>query len=473
MSEESPDMHLSKDEFQKYGYQLVDWLAEYFDKIEQYEVLPSIEPGDSREMLPDSAPEKAESMDEIIADLDRVVMPGMAHWQHPGWYAFFPSGASPVSALGEFVAAGLATQGMMWSTAPSATEIENTVLDWLVDLLGLPSSWKINEGPGGGVIQMSASDSTHLSLAVARHQLEIAGIDGNSLVVYGSSHAHSSIEKGARIAGYKHIRSVPVTQSFDMDANSLAQLVSEDIRSGLVPAWVCSSIGTTNTTAMDPIRRIASIAADNGMWHHADAAYAGSAMICPEFRKLQDGVELVDSYTFNPHKWLLTNFDCSVFWVADRSKLVQTLNILPPYLRNETEENPAAIDYRNWHVPLGRRFRALKLWFVLRSYGSENLRAFIRSHVAWATELEKRVNDDPRLELTAPRTLALVCFRHSGGNESTKALVDAINASGSAYVTPSVIDDVSYIRVSIGSTWTKQRHVEDLWNLIDANAGPR
>ena len=473
MSEESPDMHLSKDEFQKYGYQLVDWLAEYFDKIEQYEVLPSIEPGDIREMLPDSAPEKAESMDEIIADLDRVVMPGMAHWQHPGWYAFFPSGASPVSALGEFVAAGLATQGMMWSTAPSATEIENTVLDWLVDLLGLPSSWKINEGPGGGVIQMSASDSTHLSLAVARHQLEIAGINGNSLVAYGSSHAHSSIEKGARIAGYKHIRSVPVTQSFDMDVNSLAQLVSEDIRSGLVPAWVCSSIGTTNTTAMDPIRRIASIAADNGMWHHADAAYAGSAMICPEFRELQDGVELVDSYTFNPHKWLLTNFDCSVFWVADRSKLVQTLNILPPYLRNETEENPAAIDYRNWHVPLGRRFRALKLWFVLRSYGSENLRAFIRSHVAWATELEKRVNDDPRLELTAPRTLALVCFRHSGGNESTKALVDAINASGSAYVTPSVIDDVSYIRVSIGSTWTKQRHVENLWNLIDANAGPR
>lgn len=473
MSEELSNMHLSKAEFQEYGYRLVDWLAEYFENVDEYQVLPSIEPGDIREMLPDSAPEEAESMEEIIADLDRVVMPGMAHWQHPGWYAFFPSGVSPVSALGEFVAAGLATQGMMWSTAPSATEIENTVLDWLVDLLGLPSSWRIDKGPGGGVIQMSASDSTHLSLAVARYQWELSGVDTNLLVAYGSSQAHSSIEKGARVAGYRHIRSVPVTQSFGMDADSLAEMIKNDIDSGLVPAWICSAVGTTNTTAMDPIRSIAAIAKQNRMWHHADAAYAGSAMICPEFRELQDGVELVDSYTFNPHKWLLTNFDCSVFWVSERSKLIESLSILPPYLRNETEDNPSAIDYRDWHVPLGRRFRALKLWFVLRAYGAENLRSFIRSHVDWAVDLEKNVNDDPRLELTAPRTLALVCFRHVNGNRATKELADAINASGSAYVTPSVINDVSYIRVSIGSTWTEQRHVEDLWRLIDANAGPR
>ena len=471
MTDNLSNIHLSKDEFQEYGYRLVDWLAEYFDNVGQYEVLPSMEPGDIRNMLPVSAPERAESMDEIIADLDRVVMPGMAHWQHPGWYAFFPSGASPVSALGEFVAAGLATQGMMWSTAPAATEIENTVLDWLVDLLGLPSSWRLDEGPGGGVIQMSASDSTHLSLAVARHQFELSGADANSLVAYGSSQAHSSIEKGARIAGFKHIRSVPVTQTFGINADAFAQIVRDDIDSGLIPAWVCSAVGTTNTTAMDPIRAIASIATKNGMWHHADAAYAGSAMICPEFRELQDGVELVDSYTFNPHKWLLTNFDCSVFWVADRSKLIEALSILPPYLRNETEDNPAAIDYRDWHVPLGRRFRALKLWFVLRSYGAENLRTFIRSHVAWAEALESKVINDSRLELTAPRTLALVCFRHIDGNHATRELADAINASGSAYVTPSVTDDVAYIRVSIGSTWTEKRHVEDLWDLIDSNAG--
>ena len=339
MTDNLSNIHLSKDEFQEYGYRLVDWLAEYFDNVGQYEVLPlwslailgicfqfQLQRGPSQWMR---------LLLILIGSSCLAWLTGSI-----GWYAFFPSGASPVSALGEFVAAGLATQGMMWSTAPAATEIENTVLDWLVDLLGLPSSWRLDEGPGGGVIQMSASDSTHLSLAVARHQFELSGADANSLVAYGSSQAHSSIEKGARIAGFKHIRSVPVTQTFGIDADAFAQIVRDDIDSGLIPAWVCSAVGTTNTTAMDPIRAIASIATKNGMWHHADAAYAGSAMICPEFRELQDGVELVDSYTFNPHKWLLTNFDCSVFWVADRSKLIEALSILPPYLRNETEDNP-------------------------------------------------------------------------------------------------------------------------------------
>ncbi len=467
-SESSP--HLSSDEFRKYGYQLVDWLAEYFSGIDDMKVIPDVEPGEIRSMLPEQAPETAEDMEDIIADLDRVVMPGMAHWQHPGWFAFFPSGVSPVSVLGEFVAAGLATQGMMWSTAPAATEIENTVLDWLVELLGLPSSWRLDTGPGGGVLQMSASDSTHLSLAVARYHTSEAGHATDSLVAYGSSQAHSSIEKGARIAGFRHIRSIPVDASFSLDVDALQQQIDLDLAEGLIPTWVCSAVGTTSTTAMDPIRPIAAIAKKYGMWHHADAAYAGSAMICPEFRDLQDGVELVDSYTFNPHKWLLTNFDCSVFWVADRSKLINALSILPAYLKNESSGNPAAVDYRDWHVPLGRRFRALKLWFVLRSYGAENLRSFVRSHVDWAKDLEGRLIADPRFEIVAPRTLALVCFRHVGGNEATKLLAKAVNASGTAYLTPSVIDETDFIRVSIGSTWTEHRHIEALWDLFDENA---
>ncbi len=472
MSSEENSLHLPIEDFRNYGYQLVDWLAEYFSNIGDREILPEISPGDIRAMLPREAPEQAEHMEDIIADLDRVVMPGMAHWQHPGWFAFFPSGVSPVSVLGEFVAAGLATQGMMWSTAPAATEIENTVLDWLVDLLGLPSSWRVDKGPGGGVIQMSASDSTHLSLAVARHHAVELGHPTDSLVAYGSEQAHSSIEKGARIAGFRHIRSIPVDASFSLDVDALTKQIDLDLSAGLVPTWVCSAVGTTSTTAMDPIRPIAAIAKDHGMWHHADAAYAGSAMICPEFRHLQDGVELVDSYTFNPHKWLLTNFDCSVFWVADRSKLIDALSILPAYLKNESSENPAAIDYRDWHVPLGRRFRALKLWFVLRSYGAEKLRGFVRSHVDWAEELENRLTQDSRFEIVAPRTLALVCFRHVGGNDATKSLANAINTSGTTYLTPSMIGDMDFIRVSIGSTWTERRHIEALWELIDTNGAP-
>ena len=467
MSNDGESPHLPIEDFRNYGYQLVDWLAEYFSNIDDMRILPDIEPGDIRDMLPVSAPEQAEDMGDIIADLDQVVMPGMAHWQHPGWFAFFPSGVSPVSVLGEFVAAGLATQGMMWSTAPAATEIENTVLDWLVDLLGLPKSWRIDTGPGGGVLQMSASDSTHLSLAVARHHVVEAGHSSDSLVAYGSEQAHSSIEKGARIAGFRHIRSVPVDDTFSMDVDALGAQIDLDVAAGLIPTWVCSAVGTTSTTAMDPIRPIAAIARTHNMWHHADAAYAGSAMICPEFRYLQDGVELVDSYTFNPHKWLLTNFDCSVFWVSDRAKLINALSILPAYLKDEQSENPAAIDYRDWHVPLGRRFRALKLWFVLRSYGAEKLRDFVKSHVDWAEELEQRLAADERFEIVAPRTLALVCFRHVGGNEATRSLATTINASGSAYLTPSTIGDMDFIRVSIGSTWTERRHVEALWELID------
>jgi aromatic-L-amino-acid decarboxylase len=427
---------MSADEFRRHGRELIDWIADYW-----------------------------ESFEEVLEDLDRVVMDGLTHWQSPGWFAYFPANASFPSILGELAAAGLGQQGMLWSTSPASTEVESQVLDWLVDLLGLPTSWKTTDR-GGGVIQMSASDATHTALAVARHiASKRASLD--KLVAYTSQQAHSSIEKGSRVAGFQHLRLIDVDDTYAMAPEALEEALKTDVGSGLVPAFIGSAVGTTGTTAIDPIRDIAEIAQQFDVWHHVDAAYAGSAMICPEFRHLQDGVELVDSYTFNPHKWMFTNFDCNVFYVRDRAPLIETLSILPPYLKNKASKSGQVIDYRDWHVPLGRRFRALKLWFVLRSYGAEGIRHHIREHVRLAKALEAKLADDERFELVAPTPLALVSFRHVEGNGATDSLADAINASGHSYVTPSKLGDDSFIRVSVGQTHTEDRHLDRLWAVID------
>ncbi len=460
--------HMSLDEFRKHGHDLIDWIADYLGTIESRPVDHQVQPGDVRAMIPDRAPAAAEPMSEILGDLDRVVMPGMTHWQHPGWFGYFPASSSPAAILGELASAGLAGQGMLWSTSPAITEVESAVLDWLVELMGLPPSWRVDTGPGGGVLQMSASDSTHTALVVARIQATNAGLDASKLVAYGSAQAHSSIEKGARTAGYNHIRLIDVDDTFAMSAPALRAAVEADIAAELHPIWVCSAIGTTGTTAVDPVAEVGALAQEFGLWHHIDAAYAGTAMILPEMRHFQAGVEFADSYTFNPHKWMLTNFDCSVFWVADRAKLIGALSILPPYLRNTASASGEVIDYRDWHVPLGRRFRALKLWFVLRSYGADNLRSYIRSHLDWAQELTAQLDKDPRFEIVAPTTFALVCFRHAAGEEATKALVAKLAEEPSVYVAPSVVNDTTFIRVSIGSTWTERRHVQALWDLIDS-----
>jgi len=354
----------------------------------------------------------------------------------------------------------------LWATSPAATEVEEVVADWLVDLLGLPEGWKTT-GPGGGVIQMSASDSTHTALVVAR---ERTGGDIGQMVVYASEQAHSSIEKGARVAGFGHTRSIPVDENFAMRPDELKAAIETDVADGLIPVVVVSAVGTTGTTAIDPVRSIGEIARFHGLWHHVDAAYAGTAMICPEFRHHQDGLELVDSYTFNPHKWMFTNFDCSLFYVADRAPLLEALSILPPYLLNKATESGQVIDYRDWHVPLGRRFRALKLWFVLRSYGAEGLRHHVREHVALAARLAERIEQHPRLETVAPTPFGLVSFRHIDGDFATDALGAEINNSGWAYVTPSKLDGQSFIRVSIGQTNTTAEHVDRLWELITAAA---
>ncbi len=458
--------HMSPEEFRTNGHAMIDWLADYMASVEQLPIQPAVKPGDIKGMIPVRAPEQPEPFAEILRDMDRIVMPGIAHWQSPGWFAYFPANASPPAILGELAAAGLGVQGMLWSTSPACTEVEMAMMDWLVDLLDLPQGWK-SSGPGGGVIQMTASDSTHAALVVARRLAAERGSVADT-VAYTSQQAHSSIEKGANVAGYGHLRLVDVDDTFAMSPAALQAAIEADVAAGLNPAFVCSTVGTTGTTAVDPVLPIGEVARRHGLWHHVDAAYAGTAMICPEFRHHQDGLELADSYTFNPHKWMFTNFDCSAFYVADRTPLLDTLSIVPPYLRNAASESGEVIDYRDWHVPLGRRFRALKLWFVLRSYGAEGIRHHVREHVRLARDLAERLADDPRFELIAPVPFALVSFRHVAGDEATAAVAAHINASGSSFVTPSLVDGKRFIRVAVGQTHTAQRHVDALWDLIDS-----
>jgi len=461
-----PPQHLSSEEFREHGHALIDWIADYWDRVENLPVMSQVAPGTIRDRLPSHAPETGEPFENLIRDLDSVVMPGITHWQHPSWFAFFPANASPPSVLAELASAGLGVQGMLWSTSPAATEIESHVLDWLVDLLDLPTSWKTTE-QGGGVLQMSASDSTHTALVVARHQAAKSGISPDSMVAYASTQTHSSIQKGATVAGYGHVRLIDVDDDQAMRFEDLRVAIDQDRADGLSPIFVAATIGTTGTTGVDPIRSIGEICRDENLWLHIDAAYAGNAMLCPEFRHHQDGVELADSYTFNPHKWLMVNFDCSVFYVADRGPLIDCLSILPPYLKNEASESGAVIDYRDWHVPLGRRFRALKLWWVIRSYGAEGLRSMIRYHVALTEQLASRLESDPRFELVAPHPFALVCFRCTESDEATTQLIEAVNATGEVAWTGSELDGRPMIRVSIGQRATEQRHVDALWDLLD------
>jgi aromatic-L-amino-acid decarboxylase len=459
---------MTPDEFRAAGHEMVEWLADYMESVGSLPIIPDVKPGDVVAALPEAAPEHSESFAAIVADLDDIIKPALTHWQSPGWFAYFPANTSGPGILGDLVASGLGQQGMLWATSPAATELEMVVVDWLVDLLGLPAGWKTS-GRGGGVIQMSASDSTHTALVVARHRRRDEAAAGD-MVAYTSAQAHSSIQKGANIAGYGHVRLVDVGEDYAMDVAALETAIAADLAAGLTPAFVCSAVGTTGTTAVDPVRRTGEVARRHGLWHHVDAAYAGTAMICEEFRHLQDGLELVDSYTFNPHKWMFTNFDCNVFYVADREPLIDAMSITPPYLRNQATDSGEVIDYRDWHVPLGRRFRALKLWFVLRSYGAAGIRGHIREHVRLARLLEERLVADARFEMVAPTPFALVSFRHVAGSEATMSLADAVNASGHSYVTPSQIDGEAFIRVSVGQTYTTQEHVDRLWRLIDQSA---
>jgi aromatic-L-amino-acid decarboxylase len=405
-----------------------------------------------------------------------VVVPATTHWQHPGFHAYFPANTSGPAILGDIVSTGLGTQGMLWQTGPACTEVETHLLDWMVDVLGLPERF-LSGGAGGGVIQDSASSATLCALLAARERaLAQVGVTIDRLTVYASTQAHSSLEKGVRIAGLRpdQLRTIEVDDAFALRPGPLAEAVAADQAAGRVPCLVMATIGTTSSLAIDPVPAIADIAGRAGMWLHVDGAMAGSAAVCPELRGMYggNGLDRADSYVTDPHKWLFTTFDCSLFWVADRSTLLGALSILPEYLRNQASESGRVIDYRDWHVPLGRRFRSLKLWFVLRWYGVEGLRHHVREHVRLAGQLADRVAADPRLELAAPPNLNLVCFRHAAGDEATERLHRALNATGRVYLTHTRLAGRYVIRASIGAWTTEERHVDSLWRLIDELASP-
>lgn len=476
---------MTPEQFRRHGYQVIDWLADYIENVEEYPVLSRVRPGAIRSRLPETAPEAGEPFELVLRDLDQIILPGITHWQSPGFFAYFPANASPASILGDLVSSGLGVQGMLWSTSPACTELETHVLDWFVDLMGLPAGFK-SDGPGGGVIQDTASSSTLSAIVASRIRVERHMSPGHvnqssverrtangaspaaDLVAYTSREAHSSVEKGIRIAGIprENLRLVDVDRELAMDADALAHAISEDTRAGCVPFFVCATIGTTGTTAIDPVRRIGELARKHGAWFHVDAAYAGSATVCPELRWTHDGVELADSYTFNPHKWLLTNFDCNVLYVKDRSAVIDAFSITPEYLRNAASESGDVIDYRDWHVQLGRRFRALKLWFVLRHYGAEGLRAHIRKHIALAQYFAGLVAASDDYELVTPATFGLVCFRHVAGDEATRAVMDRINDSGRACMTHTVVDGRVVLRLAIGGVRTEKRHIDAVWEGV-------
>lgn len=463
--------HMTPDQFRQRGKEMVDWIADYWERVESLPVLSRVKPGEVRSRLPDKAPEAGESFNAIMQDVDEIIMPGITHWQSPNFFAFFPANISAPSVLGEMLSAGLGVQGMIWATSPACTELETHVLDWLVDLMGLPAEYR-SDSNGGGVIQDTASSATLCALLAARERatgfrVNERGADGG-LAVYASEQAHSSMEKAVKIAGLGRasLRAIETDERFAMRPEALAEAIRQDREAGLTPCFVCATVGTTSSNAMDPVRAIGEICKDENVWLHVDAAMSGSAALCPEFQWIQDGVELADSYCFNPHKWLLTNFDCDCFWVADREALVRTLTILPEYLRNPATESGEVFDYRDWHIPLGRRFRALKLWFVMRHYGAEGLRHHLREHVRLAQWFAEEVRNAPDFELAVDPPLNLVCFRHVGGDAVNERLLDALNASGELYLTHTRLEELYTLRLAIGQTHTTERHVAAAWRLI-------
>jgi aromatic-L-amino-acid decarboxylase len=459
--------HMTPAEFRRAGRAVVDWVADYLERLESFPVRSRAAPGEVRAKLPRSPPQHGEPLEAVLRDLDEIVLPGLTHWQSPSFFAYFPSNASPSAILGELVSAGLGVQGMSWQTSPACTELETHLLDWFVELLGLPREF-LSGGAGGGVIQDTASSATLCALLAARERAR----GGERLVAYASDQAHSSVEKAARIAGLgrEGFRALASDGRFALRPDALAEAIAADRAAGRRPFFLCASVGTTSSTAIDPVERLAPLAREAGLWLHVDAAYAGSAAICPELRWIHAGVEHADSYCFNPHKALLVNFDCDLFWVRDRAALLAALSILPEYLRTKAAESGAVIDYRDWQIPLGRRFRALKLWFVLRHYGVEGLRAHVRQHVALAAEFAGWVGAHPDFELVAPAPLGLVCFRLRGDDARNEALLERLNASGALYLTHTRLAGRTVLRMAIGGTWTERRHVEAAWREIQAVA---
>ena len=472
---------MNSEDFRRHAHGFVDWMADYLEQVERYPVRAQVGPGEIAARLPAGPPDEGEPMAAIFEDFKTTILPGITHWQHPSFFAYFTANSSPPSVLAEMLMATLAVQGMSWQTSPAATELETRVMDWLRQMLGLPEGF-------AGVIHDTASVATLSAVLTARERaldwrsreagLAAASADKGALTAYASAEAHSSVDKAVQIAGLgaANLRKVPVTEDGGLDPDALAQAIEDDLAAGEIPTMVIATLGTTGRSGFDPLGPIGEICRRRGLWLHVDAAWAGSALVLPEQRWMIEGIEAADSFVVNPHKWLFTNFDCTAFFLRDPAALVRTFEILPEYLK--TREGTAVINYRDWGIQLGRRFRALKLWFVIRSYGVEGLREKIAAHIAWARELGDLVEAAPDFELLAPPRLALFCFRyHPETTDDPQALdalneslLEALNDSGKLYVTHTRIAGAYCIRFNIGQTATERRHVLDAWRRIEETA---
>lgn len=466
-------MEMDKELFKEFGYKFVDWVSDYLSELENLPVRPPVKPGDIRRKLPPEPPVQGEPMGKIFQDFQKTIIPGITHWQHPSWFAYFPANNSPPSILAELLTAGIGAQCMIWQTSPAAAELEEVVLEWLRQMLGLPEGM-------AGVIQDTASTATLVALLTAREKA--TNFEANQkglnkpLVVYASEETHSSIEKGVKIAGFgrENLRYIPTDQSFAMMPSKLEEAVERDKSKGLLPACVVATLGTTSSTAVDPLAPIGEICQQYDLWLHVDAAYAGTAALLPEKRWIIEGAENVDSFVFNPHKWMLTNFDCSAYFVRDPGALIQTFEIHPEYLKTGLDSQVK--NFRDWGIQLGRRFRALKLWFVIRSYGVEGLQKIVREHLRLAQMFKGWVEKHEAFELMAPVDFSLVCFRMNDGrneeslNDLNRKLLESLNQTGKVFLTHTTLREKYVIRLAIASRTTQERHVKKAWELITSKA---
>ncbi|XP_068611629.1 aromatic-L-amino-acid decarboxylase [Brachionichthys hirsutus] len=462
-------------EFRHRGREMIDYMANYLENIEQRVVYPDLEPGYLRPLIPSEAPMEPETYDDIMKDVERVIMPGVVHWNSPYFNAYFPTGSSYPSMLADMLCGAIGCVGFTWAASPACTELETVMLDWLGKMLHLPECFLAGAGShGGGVIQGTASEATLVTLLAARskaiQQAKISypekseGEILSKLMSYTSEQAHSSVERAALLGGVK-IRKVP-TDNYAVRKDMLKKMLVEDKAAGLIPFYFCATLGTTSSCAFDQIAELGPICNEENIWMHIDAAYAGSAFICPEFRPLLNGVEFADSFNFNPHKWLLVNFDCSTLWVKKRTDLTGAFNVDPLYLKHENQDSGLITDYRHWQIPLGRRFRSLKLWFVFRMYGVQGLQAHIRKQVMLAKEFESLVRADKRFEICAEVIMGLVCFRLKDSNELNQKLLKKITESRVIHLVPCQLSEKFVLRFAICSRATESHHIQSAWRHI-------
>lgn len=463
---------MKKEEFRAYAHQVVDWMADYMEQKENYPVTPNVTPKAIFNQIPSSAPEKPEPFEVIFKDFQEIIVPGMTHWQHPSFFGYFPANNSEPSVLAEMLMATLGAQCMSWITSPAATELEERVCDWLRDAKGIDSSWK-------GVVHDTASTATLSAILTAREkatqfQINEKGFTGNEqFKVYSSSHVHSSIDKALKIAGIgvKNLVRIPVDKNFAMIPEELDSAINKDLEAGFKPLCVVSALGTTSSTAVDPIFEITQITRKHGIWHHIDAAFAGTALLLPEFQHLIKGHEFADSYVFNPHKWMFTNFDCTILYVREPKFLVNTFSMTPEYLKTQLDDE--VNNYRDWGIQLGRRFRALKLWFVIRSYGLEGIREKLRKHLQLAQLAKSWIESEQYLELLAPVNFNTICFRYADSGSTSEKLnslneswMNSVNATGKAFFTHTKLDGKFVIRWVIGQTDVEEKHIRNAWSLL-------